>query len=822
MQEVAVNLFLVGLVVFLFGAVYRARGDDRLRLWVAAWIIVMVHIAGHLWSPAGTHWKNVQECLSLGTLALAGICFVVSNLVVRETSRAAMRMAAWLTSSTMLCLVLLIFGHPRSWILSCLLVLQHAGTMIGSYKGLRSRPAALRALTATRTLGLVWMLAALWTGRPDMVIPAMLAELFACAAFEFWFVLDHGRGVGTAATCIGLFAWSAVFPIALLADHFWIGRSFSPEFWILPKFCTAFGMILIVLEADTRAACALTEEYRLLFEANPHPLWIFDVHTLEILSVNQAALDKHGYTREEFLELKLPDLVDPSLVHETIQEATTGTIESHHGSRHRRKNGTTIAMDITAYDIVFQGRQCRFMLANDVTDRELLHQQLVQQARRDVLTGLPNRLRFEEQLTEAVAHAVEVQEKLAILCLKIDRLKRVNDTYGPHVGDACLVHIAKLLSSLSRGTDVIARTGGNEFAVVLTGLKNFVAAENVANRLMESLSLPLIVGDCKVSLSLSIGIAVCPGDGTTVFRLWRGAEGALHHAQEAGGARTIWLSPELASASDEQIELEAYLHIQLEEGGFHLAYQPIYGFDGEVHSLEALLRLNHPKYGAVSPAKFIPIAEQTGLIIPIGDWVIGEACRQLVEWKNQGMPLVPVALNVSALQFMQSGFAARLINTLRSYSIDPHLIQLEVTESTTMFSSKEITAQMENLSTHGIHFSIDDFGTGHSSLRRLDQVPLSVLKIDRSFTERLCHPQGTLSIVRAIIALAKTLDIKVVAEGVESEQQLASLRELQCEYLQGFLLSRPVKPEMIPSLVGAIHPMVFAAPACPSVQPASV
>ncbi|MGB6690941.1 MAG: EAL domain-containing protein [Terracidiphilus sp.] len=821
MQEVAVNLFLVGLVAFLFGAVSRVRRDGRLRLWIAAWLIVMAHIACQLWSPVGAQWKDVQECLSLGTLALAGICLLVSNIAVRETRSAVMQMATWLVSSTIFCIVLVIFGHPRPWILSCLLVLQHAGTIIGSYRGLRSRPAALWAVTATRTLGLVWMLAALWVGRPDMVIPAILAELFACASFEFWFALDHRRDIGTVATCVGLFAWTAVFPVALLADHFWPGVPFSPQFWIIPKFCVAFGMILMVLEADTRTACALTEEYRLLFEANPHPLWIFDIHTLEILSVNQSALDKHGYTRVEFLRLKMPDLLDPSLVQETIREVAMSNIKSHHASRHLRKDGTIIPMDITAYDIIFQGRQCRFMLAIDVTEREVLHQQLVQQSRRDVLTGLPNRLRFEEQLAEAVSHAAEVQEKLAILCLKIDRLKRVNDTYGPHIGDACLVHIAKLLSSLSRGSDVVARTGGNEFAIVLAGLKNFVAAEQVANRLMESLSQPLFIGDCKVPLSLSIGIAVCPGDGTTVFPLWRGAEGALHHAQEEGGARTVWLSPELASASDEQIELEAYIRVQLEEGGFHLAYQPIYGFDGCVHSLEALLRLNHPKYGAVSPVKFIPIAEQTGLIIPLGDWVIGEACRQLVEWKNQGMPLVPVALNVSALQFMQSGFANRLMNTLRSHGVDPGLIALEVTESTTMFNSKEVTAQMENLATHGIHFSIDDFGTGHSSLRRLDQVPLSVLKIDRSFTERLCHPQGTLSIVRAIIALAKTLDIKVVAEGVESEEQIASLRELQCEYLQGFLLSRPVKPEMVPSLVESIHPMV-AVPGFLSVEPANI
>jgi diguanylate cyclase (GGDEF)-like protein/PAS domain S-box-containing protein len=553
-----------------------------------------------------------------------------------------------------------------------------------------------------------------------------------------------------------------------------------------------------------------TREYRFLFEVNPHPLLIFDARSLDILSANQAALDKHGYTRKEFLSLKLSDLVDPSFTQEVLQGIAASRVRTSYGSRHVRKDGTILPIDITAYDIIFKGRKCRFLMGIDTTEREVLLQELVQQARLDSLTGLPNRLRFEEQLTEAVAHATEKHEKLAILCLKIDRFKRVNETYGPHIGDACLLLISSLLRSQARATDLIARTGGNEFAVALTGLKSFCAVEGVASRLLESLSEPLIAGGCKLHISFSIGIAVCPDNGTTVSQLWRGAEGALQSAQVAGGARTVWLSPELTSALEERNELEAYLRAQIEVGGFHLAYQPIYEFDGSVQGLEALLRLNHPKYGAVSPAKFIPIAEETGLIVPIGDWVIEEVCRQLTNWKEQGLHLVPVAVNVSGIQFMESGFVDRMMSILRFHKIDPHLIALEITESTAMLNVKEVTTQMEALSTYGIRFSIDDFGTGHSSLGRLDQLPLSVLKIDRSFTERLGCLHGTDSIVRAIIALAKTLDIEVVAEGIESEEQIACLQELGCDHLQGFLLSRPVKPELIPTLVQSIHPM-FAA-----------
>ena len=814
MQGVAFNLFLLGLVVLFFGSVSRVRADDRIRLWTLAWLTVTVHVASNLWTPVIAYRQSIKEFLSLGTLAIASICFVASAILAYETRKAVVHFASCLTASTLLCIGLLIFGPPRTWTICGLLVLQHVVLLSGCFRSFRGRSAILNAPILTIALGLLWMLTALWFGRPDVLVPAMLAEMFAYAAVGFWSEPDQHHGFGIAATCVGLFSWAAIFPAALLAQHIWPGTSFTPEVWDIPKLCTAFGMVLVVLDKDASATRALTEEYRLLFETSPHPMLIFDGHSLEIVSANQSALDKHGYSRKEFLRLKLSDLIDPSLAQDVLQGIAASCVRSNHASRHVRKDGTILPIDVTAYDIVFHGRQCRFLMAIDVTDREVLHQELFQQARRDALTGLPNRLQFEEQLSEAVALALENQEKLAILCLKIDRFKRVNDAHGPHIGDACLILIASLLGSHSRATDLVARTGGNEFAVVLTRLKSFFSAEDVANRLLESLSEPLLIGDCKLHISFSIGIAVCPDDGTKVLQLWRGAESALQNAQEAGGARTVWLSPELTSASDERIELEAYLRVQVEEGGFQLAYQPIYGFDGVVHSLEALLRLNHPKFGAVSPVKFIPIAEETGLIVPIGDWVVEEACRQLTEWKAQGMHLVPIALNVSGLQFMESGFANHLMGILRRYTIDPHLIELEITESTAILNLQEITTQMEVLAAHGIRFCIDDFGTGHSSLGRLDQLPLSVLKIDRSFTERLCRPNGTYAIVRAIIALAKTQDIKVVAEGVESEEQIVSLRELGCDHLQGFLLSRPVKPQMIPTLVENVHPAFAAMPRC--------
>jgi EAL domain-containing protein (putative c-di-GMP-specific phosphodiesterase class I) len=302
-----------------------------------------------------------------------------------------------------------------------------------------------------------------------------------------------------------------------------------------------------------------------------------------------------------------------------------------------------------------------------------------------------------------------------------------------------------------------------------------------------------------------MGLAVCPDDSTDATVLWRGAESALRQAQSAGGGQAIWLSRELSSAAERQIEVEAYMRKQLAEGGFHLAYQPFYAYDGSVQGLEALLRLDHPTHGSLSPSEFIPIAEETGMIVPLGQWVLEEACRQIRVWEQQGMRLIPVAVNVSGLQLMHSDFAWQVMDKLRRYAIDPKWIHLEVTESVLMRNLAEVAEQMHVLTSFGIAFSIDDFGTGHSSLGRLHQLPISVLKIDQSFIAQLCVEGGTFSIVQAIISMAHALGHHLVAEGVETPSQLARLRDLHCDLVQGYLLSRPVPPEAIPGLVAARH-----------------
>src|ERR1700739_140086 len=651
------------------------------------------------------------------------------------------------------------------------------------------------------------MLVGIERGHSEYVVLALLAEMYFVAGVDFWFA-GWERSLGLITTCMGFLAFAAVFPGALLIEQAWPRSPFASDLFGISAFTVAIGMILIVLEEDARSAWQTTEEYQLTFDTNPHPLWIFDTETLEFLAVNQAACTKHGYTRQEFEKLSLPDILAKSAVPQILGKVGRAAATSNGISRHIRKDGGEMPMDVTAHDIVFNGRAAQFVLGIDVSEREELERQVQHNSRHHALTGQPNRVLFEEQLKGALARSLDAKDKLAILFLNLDHFKRINDTYGTQLGDGCLKKVAEILRAQAGPMDLVARTEGDGFALVLTGLKSGFPAEHVLLQLGETFREPIVVDETKVRLGFSAGLALCPEDGIELAKLWRSAESALSRARAAGGGQVMWRSPELRISAEQQVELEAFLRIQLEERGFHLVYQPLYAIDGQVEGLEALLRLPPPVYGLISPGKFIPLAEETGLILPIGDWVIEEVCRQLCVWRDEGLRMVPVALNVSGGELMQSGFAERLIGIMARFKIRPEQLHLEVTESTAMLYETEVTKQMRLLAEIGIRFSIDDFGTGHSSLSRLDKLPLHVLKIDRTFTERLCAADGARSIVEAILSMAKALGMRVVAEGVEREEQMVMLAEMGCDYLQGFLLSRPVEPKEIPRLLEQRHPLL--------------
>ncbi len=804
-QEILFDTAVVALFVLLFVFVQRGRRDSRLMCWLAAWTMIVVHFIVEVPLSLTLHDSLLLTTISANALAMAAIFFVVSTMIQREGRRVALRLLVGLSLSTLVCITLAEVG-VEPWVLAAAIVARQA---IGATLAIRKRqrqPWAGNVISAIVIVTGTCMVAGVLRGQPEVVPAVMLGELYLVTAFDFW-ANGWNRTFALRLMMGGLVAWGMVFPVGYLLSQFWPALSVDREVWNLPKFFVAVGMILVVFEEDMRAARVLNADYRLLFESNPVALWILDSTTLEFLAANEMALTMHGYTREEFLRKKLPDILVPESADFVLPLVALRKTLQHNASQHLRKDGTVLSLDVRAYGITFHGRDCRFVMAVDVSEREALAKKLDEQMRYDQLTGLPNRASLPDILTRTVEQALAAQEKIAVLALDFDGFKNVNEMYGLRVGDGYIQQVAEVLRSRMRATDVIARTAGDEFTVILTGLKSTQTAEHVAHELMTVFREPLLVQGYKVQRPISIGGAIAPDDGSDANALWGGAETARMQAKRQGGGRTVWVSQELFRLAEERRLLEEHMREHTRDGGFHLLYQPLYGIDGTVHGLEALLRLEHPQLGAISPVRLIPIAEESGLILPLGQWVIEEVCRQLLKWKSEGVTPVPVAINVSSLQLMHENFASDLIAILARYAIDPRLIHLEVTESVAMQNVAEVSERMAALAALGIHFSIDDFGTGHSSLARLSELGTSELKIDRSFLSPTCAHTSH-SIIQAIVTMAHALGHVVVVEGVETESQLHCLRELHCDMYQGFLLSRPVAAQAIPGLMAAPHPLL--------------
>jgi diguanylate cyclase (GGDEF)-like protein/PAS domain S-box-containing protein len=802
-QEILFDMAVLGLFVFLFLAMSHGRKDARLRLWTAGWLFVIAHFAIEVWAPAGIVAQNVQSCISIDALLLAASCFIYSHAMLRLPAHTPRAAAASLIPLTLLAVNLAICGGTPAALLA-LLVIGRQALAIAWFRKTRHQLQFARSSILMALLLGAWMLFSVLRRHPDIIVYGLLCEVYLSTALNFY-AFDWRHSVAVKTMIAGFAAWGAVFPIGYLTSVLWPHLAIDREIWNLPKFFVAVGMILVVMEEDAVAARALGEDYRALFDSNPEPLWITDGESLRVVAGNEAALNLHGYTREEFLQLDLTDLLPPDVWEMTRRNIRSGGETRHRRIRHLRKDGASVFLDLRVRDAAFQGARCRFAMGIDVTEREKLLQQLDYQAGHDRLTGLPNRMLLPDLLAKALQHAADSEEQLAVLSIDLDRFKRINDVYGLRIGDAYIEFLAGILASRMRSMDIVARTGGDEFVIVVTGLKSRRTAEQEVQDLMRLFEQPLFLHGYKIQTSVSIGVAVAPDDGVDPLALWRGAERARIEAQTAGGNQVVWLSAELKRTADEQVRLEDYLRTHIGDGGLHLVYQPIYAADGSVKGMEALLRLDHPELGPVSPGKLIPIAESSGLIIPLGEWVIDEVCRQLLLWKSEGVPVVPVSLNISGLHMMQENFARQTMATLNRYLIDPRLIHVEVTESVAMRNVDAVTEQMAALAAEGIEFSIDDFGTGHSSLARLSQLGASFLKIDRSFLAPDCG-SNVHSIVQAIISMAHTLGHKVVAEGVENQMQLACLRDLQCDFYQGYLLSRPVPPHQIPALLRSPHP----------------
>jgi diguanylate cyclase (GGDEF)-like protein len=419
--------------------------------------------------------------------------------------------------------------------------------------------------------------------------------------------------------------------------------------------------------------------------------------------------------------------------------------------------------------------------------------QLHQLALHDSQTRLPNRSLLEDRITQAIAAGERSGKRFALMFLDLDRFKTINDSLGHHYGDKLLQAVAERLQQAVRAEDTVARLGGDEFVVLLGAISDPAAAANIARKLLDTLAQPLAVEGQEQNISVSMGISMYPDDGTRLRELLSNADSAMYHAKKMGRGNFQFFAPEMQAAASQRLALERDLRRALEHGEFELHYQPKVDMaSGEVHAMEALVRWRSPERGLVPPNEFIPVAEETGMIIPLGAWVLKEACRQNRAWQLSGLPSMRVAVNLSAYQFRQQNLPDFVAGLLVETGLDASCLELEVTESVVMHNPAEAALTLERLHAQGIHISVDDFGTGYSSLSYLKQFRLDTLKIDRSFVRDISNDADDAAIVKSVIALAHSLRLRVIAEGVETGEQLDFLRLLGCDQYQGYLSSRPL------------------------------
>jgi diguanylate cyclase (GGDEF)-like protein/PAS domain S-box-containing protein len=439
--------------------------------------------------------------------------------------------------------------------------------------------------------------------------------------------------------------------------------------------------------------------------------------------------------------------------------------------------------------------------SRDVSERKKAEKQAQYLSQHDVLTGLPNRLLMQDRLHQAIIQARRGGGVVALMFIDLDRFKTVNDSFGRVIGDALLKQVAERLRNCLRDTDTVARLGGDEFIIMIPDAATAQVVGEVAQRVLSEFSRPFSDRDQEMYVSASIGISLFPRDGTDPDELVKHADRAMYSAKDSGRNMYRYFTEDLNHEVREKVMLESGLRRAIDRGELRLFYQPTIDLHTkQVIGAESLVRWQHPTLGLIFPGKFIPVAEESDLIFRLGEWVLRAACKQLHDWQQQGFAL-PVAVNVSARQFRDPKLADLVVEVMSDSRVDPHLVQIELTETAIMQDAHASVMTLERLKSRGVSISIDDFGIGYSSLSYLKRLPLDTLKIDQSFVRDIATDNNDAAIVRAIIGLARSLGIKVLAEGVEDDTQLSFLNNYGCNYGQGFLFGRPVVPEVFVELV---------------------
>lgn len=578
---------------------------------------------------------------------------------------------------------------------------------------------------------------------------------------------------------------------------------------------TTLGVVTLVLSSVIavllrRQARILEEKrrsdsrYRTVVDQAGDGVFLVDAETGRLTEANSSLRRRLGYGADEIVELKVEDiLVETPIGLDTEAFARlTNTRSSPRTIKQRCKNGQLLDVEVTVSHLEIDGRQMLCYIAHDVTERKNIELELLRNQRRvdhlahhDALTGLPNRLLLRTHLERAL-QSCGVGDGLAVMLLDLDNFKIINDSFGHNVGDELLVELATQLKKLVGSRGVVARLGGDEFVVVLSNVAGPEAAASDADAILNMIATPLRVAGRVIGTSVSIGVTLCPQDAHDLDCVLRNADLAMYKAKESGRSNVQFFQPEMNAQVRHRVTMEHDLRRAIESKQFVVHYHPLVAIaTRRIVGLEALVRWEHPQFGLVPPSKFIPVAEESGLIVPIGEHVLRTVCEQVMRWQGAGVPIVPVAVNWSAIQLQRQSVVEVVHRILDETGMPAKLLSIEITEGALMRNARQHAAALQVLRDSGVRIQIDDFGTGYSSLSYLRELPIDTLKIDRSFINHADENPADEAIVSAILAMAKSLGLRVVAEGIETAAQLQVLNGHGCEVAQGFFFSRPLPAE---------------------------
>ena len=537
-----------------------------------------------------------------------------------------------------------------------------------------------------------------------------------------------------------------------------------------------------------------------VFEHSGEAIMITDRNNL-IVEVNPAFTRLTGYSLEE-VRGKDPKLLSSSRTREDEYRAMWNGIHERGFWQgeiwDRNKDGGVYPKLATISVVRSPQGDIDFHIASyaDISEQKAVEERIRHMAHHDPLTGLPNRLHLQITLEQAIASARRNKGEVVLMFIDLDRFKIINDTLGHNIGDGLLVEVGRRLRACVRESDLVARLGGDEFVVALTDDGSVKAAAHVAEKILAEVSQPYLVEEHPLRTTPSIGISLFPQDGNSIDELMKCADTAMYHAKAAGRGQFHYYTENMNRGTRERLSLENSLHQALEREEFTVFYQPQADLASkQLVGAEALIGWMHPERGLLPPDEFISVAEETGLILPIGEWVLRQVCNQIRRWREAELPPFTVAVNLSARQFRQNHLAERIQSILEETGVDPAAIDLEITEGTTMERAEVSVTVLQALHDLGLGITIDNFGTGYSSLSYLKRFPVDKLKIDRSFVRDIPDDPNDVAITRAVIQMAASLGLKVVAEGVETDDQLNSLRDWGCDILQGYWYGRPMEAE---------------------------